>query len=118
MSDGLIASFAVLASLWPLQLWARATATRAWGEGTVAHWHTGAIAAAIAALQSITLIRELGTAGGLAVVLSGWMVTGWLLVLAMNQWPRKSLYLAGWLGWIGAAVCGGHAVKVFIDIFF
>lgn len=106
------ASAAALASLVGLSVWARAVPTRAWGEGRAgvstvnATSRAWGVALCTLLLQTVTVILALGWAAGLAVVLAAWMLSGWLLVLAMNQWPRATLRWARRLGWAGAGLCG------------
>lgn len=105
MNAPLQAFCAVLASLYPLVLWARATDTRAWGEATVGRTRVRAVAAGALALQLMAAITAQGPAGGIALVMAGWMGLGWLLVLAMNQWPTPSLRAAQVLGTAGLCGC-------------
>ena len=96
---------AALASLMALTTWARTVPTRAWGDGTAAPWRAGAVALATLVLQALAATTAAGLAAGLALVVAAWMVLGWLLVLAMNQWPATSLPWARRLGALGAAGC-------------
>ena len=105
MSAPLLALCAVLASLYPVALWARATATRAWGDATVGLTPALAAAAGALALQCGAAIAAQGPAGGVALVVAGWMGLGWLQVLAMNQWPRATLRAAQALGMAGLGGC-------------
>lgn len=105
MSALLLAGSAVLASLLPLAWWARAVPTRAWGDAGMGTRTAWAAAFAGLALQGVAASRALGTAGGLALVASAWMAMGWLLVLAMNQWPAASRRAALALGAAGMAGC-------------
>jgi hypothetical protein len=57
------------------------------------------------ALQSAAAVAADGLAAGLALVLAAWMVLGWLLVLAMNQWPAASRRWAWRLGTAGCLGC-------------
>lgn len=102
----LLSASAALASLIGLTCWARAVPTRAWGDG--AAWTRGRAWAAVlatVALQSFAATVAAGLAGGLALVAAAWMALGWLLVLAMNQWPAVTLAWAQRLGALGAAGC-------------
>lgn len=100
---------AALASLVALTCWARAVPTRAWGDGTAGlatpQPRAWAVVLGTLLLQTATAILSLGWAAGIALVLAAWMVLGWLLVLAMNQWPRGSMRWAKGLGWTGAGIC-------------
>ena len=103
---------AALASLVGLTVWACAVPTRAWGEGAAnastvdVKLRAWGVALCTLLLQTVTVILALGWAAGIAVVLAAWMLSGWLLVLAMNQWPHASLCWARRLGWAGAGLCG------------
>ena len=103
---------AALASLVGLTCWARAVPTRAWGDGAAgasadyAKARAWGVALCMLLLQTVTVILALGWAAGIAVVLAAWMLVGWMLVLAMNQWPHASLRWARHLGWAGAGLCG------------
>lgn len=101
----LFSASAALASLLGLAVWAGAVPTRAWDDGAPAN-HRRAVAVALGTLvlQSATAVAAAGMAAGLALVLAAWMVLGWLLVLAMNQWPATS---RRWAWRLGAAGCGG-----------
>jgi hypothetical protein len=101
----LFSASAALASLLGLAFWAGAVPTRAWGDGAPAN-HRRAVAVALGtlALQSATAVAAAGMAAGLALVLAAWMVLGWLLVLAMSQWPAASRL---WARRLGAAGCVG-----------
>ena len=108
----LIAACAALASLIALTRWARAVPTRAWGDGIggtdqapPAPLRAGAVAVGTLLLQSSAATAATGLAAGLALVAASWMVLGWLLVLAMNQWPAASLPWAQRLGALGGAGC-------------
>jgi hypothetical protein len=106
----LISASAALASLIGLSCWARTVPTRAWGDGAPptapsALPRAWAVALATIALQSIAAIDASGLTAGLALVAASWMVLGWLLVLAMNQWPAATLAWARRLGALGAAGC-------------
>lgn len=106
----LASASAALASLIGLTCWARAVPTRAWGDGALtpsraARLRTWAVVLATVALQSLVAIAAAGPAAGLALVAAAWMVLGWLLVLAMNQWPTDSLPWARRLGVLGGAGC-------------
>ena len=101
----LFSASAALASLLGLALWAGAVPTRAWGDGAPAnHRHAKAVALGTLALQSAAAVSADGLAAGLVLVLAAWMVLGWLLVLAMNQWPAAS---RRWAWRLGAAGCVG-----------
>lgn len=56
-------------------------------------------------LQALAATAAAGLAAGLALVVAAWMVLGWLLVLAMNQWPAGSLRWGHRLGALGGAGC-------------
>lgn len=105
MNALLLAGCAVLASLLPLAWWARAVQTRAWGGAAMDPRAAWAAALISLALQGVAASRALGTAGGLALVVSAWMALGWLLALAMNQWPKASRRAALALGAAGMAGC-------------
>lgn len=105
MNAELLAGCAALAPLLPLALWARAVQTRAWGNAVVGPRAAWAAALASLALQGAAASRALGAAGGMALVTSAWMALGWLLVLAMNQWPEGSRRAALALGAAGMAGC-------------
>ena len=96
---------AALASLMALTHWARTVSTRAWGDGTAAPGRAWAVALATLVLQGLAATTAAGLAAGLALVVAAWMVLGWLLVLAMNQWPTASLPWARRLGALGGAGC-------------
>lgn len=102
----LFSASAALASLLGLALWAAAVPTRAWGDGaSTNHRRAGAVTLGTLALQSAAAVAAGGPAAGLALVLAAWMVLGWLLVLAMNQWPAASLRWAWRLGVAGCVGC-------------
>ena len=106
----LISASAALASLIGLSCWARAVPTRAWGDGALTTSRAAlprawAVVLATVALQSIAAVAAAGLTAGLALVVAAWMVLGWLLVLAMNQWPATSLPWARRLGMLGGAGC-------------
>lgn len=102
----LITASAALTSLIALTYWARAVPTRAWGEATPrAPARAFAVALSTIALQTVASMVAAGPAAGLAVVAASWMVLGWLLVLAMNQWPQASLRWAWALGLAGGCSC-------------
>lgn len=108
----LIAACAALASLIALTSWARAAPTRAWGHGAASigqapptPLRAWAVALATLVLQALAAATATGLAAGLALVAASWMVLGWLLVLAMNQWPAASLPWAQRLGALGGAGC-------------
>ncbi len=99
---------ATAACLWALVHWARAVPTRAWGDGPAdGRGRQGAWAFALAtlALQGATATAAAGLAAGVGIALASWMVPGWALVLAMNQWPQGSLRWARRLGMAGWAGC-------------
>lgn len=111
--QGTVAALAAaLASLVGLTCWAHTVPTRAWGDGAAgaspaaARPRAWGVALCTLLLQTVTVILMLGWAAGVAVVLAAWMLLGWLLVLAMNQWPSASLRWARHLGWAGAGLCG------------
>ncbi|MBV7428022.1 MULTISPECIES: hypothetical protein [unclassified Acidovorax] len=100
---------AALASLTALTTWARAVPARAWGDGAAAaptSLRSWAVALGTLALQALAATAAAGLAAGLALVVAAWMVLGWLLVLAMNQWPAASLRWSRRLGALGATGCG------------
>lgn len=104
----LIGASAALASLIALTHWARAVPTRAWGDDTAAtstSLRVWAVVLATLVLQALAATTAAGLAAGLALVVAAWMVLGWLLVLAMNQWPAASLRWGRRLGALGAAGC-------------
>lgn len=105
----LIGASAALASLIALTRWARTVPTRAWGDGTppttAASRHAWAVVLATLVLQALAATAAAGLAAGLALVVAAWMVLGWLLVLAMNQWPTASLRWSNLLGALGGAGC-------------
>lgn len=105
----LIGASAALASLIALTSWARAVPTRAWGDGstptTAASRRARAMALATLVLQALAATAATGLAAGLALVVAAWMVLGWLLVLAMNQWPAASLRWGRRLGALGGVGC-------------
>lgn len=101
----LVSASAGLAALLALADWARTVPTRAWGDGApAAHRRAWAVALSTLALQGVAAAATVGLAAGLALVLASWMVLGWLLVLAMNQWPAASRH---WAPRLGAAGCAG-----------
>ncbi|AVS89575.1 hypothetical protein C8238_16165 [Paracidovorax avenae] len=106
---------AVLASLAGLCLWARAVPTRAWGDGAGSHLQRRGTLAAVClvlALQGMSAGVAAGAAAAAALVPAAWMVAGWGLTLAMNQWPEHSLRRARWLGAVGLLGCvSGLAVR-------
>lgn len=106
MNAVLLAGCAVLASLLPLAAWAHAVPTRAWGDAGMGPYAAWAIALASLVLQAVAAGHALGSAGGMALVASAWMGLGWLLVLAMNQWPAPTRRVALALGLGGLAGCG------------
>lgn len=106
MNAVLLAGCAVLASLLPLVAWAHAVPTRAWGDAAMGRRAAWAIALASLVLQAAAADIALGAAGAVALVASAWMALGWLLVLAMNQWPAASRRVALALGLGGLGGCG------------
>ncbi|KQO19697.1 hypothetical protein [Acidovorax sp. Leaf78] len=96
---------AAVASLMALTCWARSVPTRTWGDGSPAPRRAWAVALATVVLQILTATAAAGLAAGVALVVAAWMVLGWLLVLAMNQWPTASLQWARRLGALGGAGC-------------
>ncbi|MDA8522273.1 hypothetical protein [Acidovorax sp. NCPPB 4044] len=99
---------AALASLAALGRWARAVPTRAWGEGAgTPRTRRAALAAVLAtlALQVTAAAMAAGPAAAAALVPAAWMVLGWGLTLAMNQWPQGSLRWALRLGDAGLLGC-------------
>jgi hypothetical protein len=96
---------AVLASLLGLSAWARATATRAWGEPAGACGRPRAAVLATLALQGAAALATGQWVDALALVAAAWMVLGGALVLAMNQWPAPARRWAPRLGWLGAGGC-------------
>ena len=105
----LIGASAALTSLIALTRWARTVPTRAWGDssapGTATSRRTWAMVLATLVLQALAATAAAGLAAGLALVVAAWMVLGWLLVLAMNQWPAASLRWSHRLGVLGGAGC-------------
>lgn len=105
----LIGASAALASLIALTRWARTVPTRAWGDGTppaaAASRRAWAVVLATLVLQALAATAAAGLAAGLALVVAAWMVLGWLLVLAMNQWPASSLRWGHRLGALGGTGC-------------
>lgn len=105
----LIGASAALASLIALTRWARTVPTRAWGDGTApgtaASRRTWAVVMATLVLQTLAATAAAGLTAGLALVVAAWMVLGWLLVLAMNQWPAASLRWGPRLGALGCTGC-------------
>ena len=105
----LLGASAALASLMALTRWAQAVPTRAWGDGAAsslpARQRAWAVAVSTLLLQTAAAIVAAGWAAGIALVLAAWMGLGWLLVLAMNQWPHASLHWAQRVGWAGGGVC-------------
>ena len=110
MTDTLALACAAAACLLALVHWAQATDTRAWGDalaGPQARRKAGALALATLALQCAAATVTAGIAAGIAIAVASWMVLGWALVLAMNQWPQASLRWArriGIAGWAGCAL--------------
>ena len=105
----LIGASAALASLIALTRWARTVPTRAWGDGTppatAASRRAWAVVLATVVLQALAATAAAGLAAGLALVMAAWMVLGWLLVLAMNQWPTPTRLWAPRLGGLGVGGC-------------
>ena len=108
---------ATAACLLALVRWARAVSTRAWGDGVPGErGQQGAWVFALAtlALQGATATVAAGPAAGVTIALASWMVLGWALVLAMNQWPQGSLRWArraGIAGWAGCVLgLAAHAL--------
>jgi hypothetical protein len=108
MND-LLCTASALASLLALTHWARAVPTRAWGDEAASRQtspqRAWALVLTTLLIQTAAATVATGWAAGIALVLAAWMVLGWLLVLAMNQWPEASLRWAPRLGWAGTSVC-------------
>ncbi len=110
MSDTLALACAAAACLLALVHWARANSTRAWGDALAspsAQRKAWGLALLTLALQTTAATVAAGLAAGIAITLASWMVLGWGLVLAMNQWPQASLRWArriGLAGWVGCAL--------------
>ncbi len=101
-----LAGCAALAALAGLQAWAHAVPTRAWGDGAAsAAARRRALAAVVLtlALQGAATGAAFGPAAAAACIPASWMVMGWGLTLAMNQWPHGSRRWAGRLGMAGIA---------------
>lgn len=102
----LLCAAAALASLLGLTHWARGVPTRAWGDvacaSTLRSW---TVVLGTLLLQTAAATAASGWTAGIAQVLAAWMVLGWLLVLAMNQWPQVSLRWAMRVGWAAGGVC-------------
>ena len=105
MTAELMGASAALASLIGLTLWARAVPTRAWGDGSTGRAQAWAVALGTLALQTMAAITAAGPTAGVALVIAAWMALGWLLVLAMNQWPASSLRWGHRLGALGGTGC-------------
>lgn len=107
MNPELMAASAALASLMALTHWAQCVATRAWGDGVqgLARKRAWATALITLLLQTVTAVAATGPAAGAALVVSAWMVLGWLLVLGMNQWPAVARRWAMRLGALGCSGC-------------
>ncbi len=108
MTDTLALACAAAACLLALVHGAQATSTRAWGDasaGPQPQRKAWGLALATLALQTAAATVVAGLAAGVAIALASWMVLGWGLVLAMNQWPRASLRWARRLGAVGWAGC-------------
>lgn len=116
----LLGSSAALTSLVALTYWARTVPTRAWGNGAPdagsARARAWAVALGTVLLQTAAATVATGWAAGVALVPAAWMVLGWLLVQAMNQWPRPSLRWAWRLGLASGGICAlalvVHAVQI------
>lgn len=110
MSGALALACAAAACLLALVHWAQATPTRAWGDAAASastQRRAWGLALATLALQCAAATMAAGLAAGVAIALASWMVLGWGLVLAMNQWPEASLRWArriGLAGWAGCAL--------------
>ena len=108
MND-LLCAAAALSSLLALTQWAQAVPTRAWGDAATSTpaspQRAWAVVLATLLLQTTAATVAAGWAAGIALVLAAWMVLGWLLVLAMNQWPVATLRWAPRLGWVGGGIC-------------
>ncbi|MDA8448337.1 hypothetical protein M4R23_01200 [Acidovorax sp. GBBC 3332] len=89
--------------------------TRAWGDGAGSHLQRCSTLAALClvlVLQGMSAGVAAGAAAGAALVPAAWMVAGWGMTLAMNQWPEHSLRWARRLGAAGLLGCaGGLAVR-------
>ncbi|WP_235516162.1 hypothetical protein [Acidovorax sp. Root219] len=108
MGDTLALACTAAACLLALVHWAQATATRAWGDvlaGPPTQRKAWGLALATLALQASAATMAAGPAAGIAIALASWMVLGWGLVLAMNQWPKGSLRWARRIGAVGWAGC-------------
>ena len=108
MGDTLALACAAAACLLALVHWAQATATRAWGDalaGPPTQRKAWGLALATMALQTAAAATAAGLAAGIAIAVASWMVLGWGLVLAMNQWPEGSLRWARRIGMAGWAGC-------------
>lgn len=106
--DTLALACAAAACLLALVHWAQATATRAWGDalaGPRPQRKAWGLALATLALQTAAATVAADMAAGIAIALASWMVLGWGLVLAMNQWPEGSLRWARRIGATGWAGC-------------
>lgn len=105
MTEELIGASAALASLVGLSHWARSVPTRAGGDGTPDRIRAWAIALGTMVLQGMAAVTAAGPTAGVALVIAAWMALGWLLVLAMNQWPASSLRWGHRLGALGGTGC-------------
>lgn len=108
MTDTLVLACAAAACLLALVHWAQATPTRAWGDaaaGAPMQRRAWGLALATLVLQCAAATMAAGLAAGVAIALASWMVLGWGLVQAMNQWPRASLRWARRFGAVGWAGC-------------
>ncbi|CAN7174352.1 hypothetical protein LJR118_000340 [Acidovorax sp. LjRoot118] len=108
MTDTLALACAAAACLLALVHWAQAMPTRAWGDapaGAPTQRRAWGLALATLALQCAAATMAAGLAAGVAIALASWMVLGWGLVLAMNQWPEGSLRWARRIGAVGWAGC-------------
>lgn len=108
MMDTLALACAAAACLLALVHWAQATATRAWGDAFASpatQRKAWGLALATLALQVAAATTAAGLAAGVAMAIASWMVLGWGLVLAMNQWPESCLHWARRIGMAGWAGC-------------
>ncbi len=110
MTDTLTLACAAAACLLALVHWARAITTRAWGDAAASapmQRRAWGLALTTLALQTAAATAAVGLAAGVAIALASWMVLGWGMVLAMNQWPQGCLRWArriGTMGWAGCAL--------------
>ncbi|MBS7776767.1 hypothetical protein [Acidovorax sp. CCYZU-2555] len=108
MTHALALACAAAACLLALVRWAQATSTRSWGDasaGSQPQRKAWCLALGTLALQTTAASAIAGPAAGIAIALASWMVLGWSLVLAMNQWPQGSLLWARRIGIAGWAGC-------------